>query len=201
MDVLQTMPACHCPQCDAQVDPAAKYCWLCNAMLPSPIAGAARLPPIRAQLVDSSSRPLQYGISSLLLVITFVAILCSIIKMSPGLGIVIAILTLPAMIRTVLVAFRRREDGRPMSPADKTSVFLLTMAISLCVVVASCAAFCFTFFFACLATIGSTNQSNLNNAFIWVSLISGIVAVGVAILVTFAFRTISAAQAQPLRTS
>ena len=189
MDVLQTMPACHCPQCDAQVRSRGevllalqRHAALANRRGRSPAADPA-------QLVDSSSRPLQYGISSLLLVITFVAILCSIIKMSPGLGIVIAILTLPAMIRTVLVAFRRREDGRPMSPADKTSVFLLTMAISLCVVVASCAAFCFTFFFACLATIGSTNQSNLNNAFIWVSLISGIVAVGVAILVTFAFRT------------
>jgi hypothetical protein len=182
------MPACHCPQCDAQVDPAAKYCWLCNATLSSPSAGAAPLSPFRAQLGDSSSRPLQYGISSLLLVITFVAILCSIIKMNPGLGIVIAILTLPAMIRTVLVAFRQRESGKPMSAAGKTGVFFLTMAMSLCVVVASCAAFCFTFFFTCLAA-ASVKGGGMRDDLLTVPLIvGGIAAVGVAVLITFVFR-------------
>ncbi len=188
MDVLQTMPACRCPQCEAQVDPAAKYCWLCNAVLSSPSAGAARQPPIRAQLVDSSSRPLQYGISSLLLVITFVAILCSIIKMNPGLGIVIAILTLPAMIRTVLVAFRQRESGKPMSAAGKTGVFFLTVAMSICVVVASCAAFCFTFFFTCLAAASVKGGITHGDPFTPALIVGGIAALGVAVLVTFVFR-------------
>ena len=188
MDAPQVSPTRLCPQCGAYVGVAATNCWLCNAKMPPLDAILVPLPPIRAQLVDSSSRPLQYGISSLLLIITFVAILCSITKMNPGLGIVIAILTLPAMIRTVLVAFRRRESGAPMSAAGKTGVFLLTMAMSLCVVVASCAAFCFTFFFTCLAAVSGKGGGMRDDLLILPLIVGGIAAVGVAALVTFAFR-------------
>jgi hypothetical protein len=186
MDVLPTMPARHCPQCDAQVDPAAKYCWLCNAKLSPSSAGAARQTPLQAQLVDSN-RPFQFGISSLLLVITFVAILCSVVKMNPGLGIVVAVLTVPAVLRTVLVAFRQQQGGKPMSAAGKTGVFMLTMAMSLCVAVAACAAFCFTFFFTCLAAAAGKGGGFQGDPFTPAFIIGGIVAAAVAILVTFVF--------------
>jgi len=64
--------------------------------------------------------------------------------MNPGLGIAMAILTVPAMLRTVLVAFRRREGGQPMSVGSKAGIFILTLAMTVSVIVAASAAFFFT---------------------------------------------------------
>jgi hypothetical protein len=133
---------------------------------------------------DYPRRPFQYGLSSLLLVITFAAILCSLIKMSPGLGIVVAILTTPAMLRTILVAFRQRQSGEPMSTSDKANVFFLTMAMSLGVIVAACGAFCVTFFLTCMATVsGRASVDPLIVSFV----VGGIAAIIVAIFISLAF--------------
>jgi hypothetical protein len=186
MDAPQVYPTRPCSQCGAFVGIAAANCWLCNARMPPLGAAVAREPPIRAQLVDSD-RPFQFGISSLLLLITFVAILCSITTMSPGLGIVVAILTTPAMLRTILVTFRQQQGGKPMSGAGKTGVFLLTMAMSLCVAVAACAAFCFTFFFTCLAADAGRVGGFRGDPFTLAFIFGGIAAAAVALLVAFVF--------------
>jgi peptidoglycan biosynthesis protein MviN/MurJ (putative lipid II flippase) len=113
-----------------------------------PLGGAV----IRARLVpevDNRKRPFQFGLSSLLLVITFAAIFCSIIKMNPGIGIVVAMLAAPAMLRTIFVAFRRQESGNPMSTGGKVGVFLITMAMVVCLVVAGCTALCAAFLLTC----------------------------------------------------
>jgi hypothetical protein len=78
----------------------------------------------------------QFGLSSILLVVTFFAIICSIIKMSPGLGIVIAILALPALVRTCVVVLRHNAEGDPLSVRKKVVVFVLTLCMILLVAVA-----------------------------------------------------------------
>jgi hypothetical protein len=187
MDAPQVMPTRRCPQCEADVGLAATNCWLCCAKMPPLAIGDPRpMPPQRK--VDESPRPLQYGISSLLLAITFAAIICSLIKMNPGLGIVAAILTIPAAVRTILVAFRRQESGAPMSTGGKASVFLLTVAMSLGVAVAACTAFCATFFLTCSAVLMGGSKAGPTGDPLGVAFVFGsIAAVGVAIAVTFLF--------------
>ena len=146
----------HCPQCAVDVRLDATDCWLCHAKLPLPDAA---IMPMSG--VDNARRPLQYGISSLLLVITFAAVLCSLTKMSPGLGIAAAVLTVPAMLRTVLVAFRRRESGDPMSASAKAGIFMLTLAMTVSVIVAAGVAF----FVTCLVGVaaGSGGRQSLGS--------------------------------------
>ena len=116
--------------------------------------------------------------------ITFAAILCSLIKMSPGLGIVVAILTTPAMLRTILVAFRQRQSGVPMLTSDKANIFFLTIVMSLGVILAACGAFCVTFFLTCTASLaGNSKADPLVVSFV----VGGIVAVAAASFVAIAF--------------
>jgi hypothetical protein len=102
----------------------------------------------------------QYGLSSLLLILTLVAILCSIAKMHLGLGIVVAILTVPALLRTIIVASRRGQRGEPMSIGGKAVSVLLTLAAVIAVSVLVLGAFIAAF----LATCAATTQSRDANA-------------------------------------
>jgi hypothetical protein len=101
------------------------------------------------------------------------AILCGIFTMSPGLGVVAAILAIPAALRTSVVALRRTDSGAPMSAVGKVAVFLLTIVMFAVVIVASVAAF----FFTCLATSGS-GSSTLGVGLI----LGGVAGIAVAIV-------------------
>jgi hypothetical protein len=181
MDALQLKSSRRCPQCAAYVTLEATDCWLCHAKLPP--LGAVIMASIVPE-ADNAKRPFQYGLSSILLVITFAAILCSLIKMSPGLGIAVAILTTPAMLRTILVAFRQRQSGEPMSAGDKANIFFLTMAMSLGVIVAACGAFCVTFFLTCAASLAGNSKAD---PFVASFVVGGIAALIVAIFISLTF--------------
>ena len=182
MGEVNPTPNRHCPQCGAQLSSSAKYCWVCYVKLPPPDAKV-----VMASLVpeaDYPRRPFQYGLSSILLVITFAAILCSLIKMNPGLGILVAILTTPAMLRTVLVAFRQRQSGEPMTGGDKANIFFLTMAMSLGVIVAACGAFCVTFFLTCATSLVGKSKGD---PFVMSFAVGGIAAIIVAVFISLVF--------------
>jgi hypothetical protein len=78
---------------------------------------------------------------------TLIAILSSLIGMNPGLGIVVAIVAVPALVRTCFTATRRGARGQPLSVEGKVALFLLTVSMTVIVIVAAGAAF----FLTCLA--------------------------------------------------
>ena len=122
----------------------------------------------------------QYGISSLLLVITLFAILCSITKMNPGLGIMAAILAVPALLWTTFAAVRRRDHGDPMSSGEKAGVFLLTVFAVFGVIIAVIGAFAVAFFAMCAVTSGPGQDE-------FGSLILSVICGGVAALAAAVF--------------
>jgi hypothetical protein len=187
MDAPQITSTRRCTQCEAEVGIAATNCWLCNARMPPLGASVASRAPAPRTL-DDPPRPLQYGISSLLLAITFAAIICSLIKMNPGLGIAAAILTIPAAIRTILVAFRRQQSGAPMSTGGKAGIFMMTMAMSFGVVIAACTAFCATFFLTCTAALASKGGPK-GDPFTIAFIFGAVAAIGAAAVVSLAFWT------------
>jgi hypothetical protein len=95
----------------------------------------------------------QFGLSSILLFVTLFAILCSIIKMSPGLGVALAILAAPALVRTCVVALRQSARGKSMSAGDKTAFFLVSVCMVLFVVVAAAGAFFVAAGVICVSTV------------------------------------------------
>jgi hypothetical protein len=157
MDLPQSTPSDCCQKCGAQLIPGRPKCWLCNAELPTQGAGEA---VVIASVAPELPRPFaptgrfQFGLSSLLLLMTLVAILCSIIKMNPGLGIVVAVLAVPALLWTVFVAMRRGGRGNPMSAGGKAAVFLLTLFTVVGVLVAVIGAFVAAVLATCAATSG-----------------------------------------------
>jgi hypothetical protein len=149
----QFSPLGHCPYCAAERKPGQSHCWLCQSWLPSNSAAEAADLDLKqkAYLPAAKSGSFQFGISSLLLLITLVAIICSVIKMNPGIGIVVAGLSIPALVWTIIVAIRRGQSGRPMSVAGKAGVFVLAMLLFLGIVVAVVGAFLIALFAICAA--------------------------------------------------
>ncbi|MGO8689882.1 MAG: hypothetical protein ACLQLG_09620 [Thermoguttaceae bacterium] len=192
-----------CPHCGAMLAPGREVCWLCGGAAAARPGGAAVAAATAAARIQSGSfaeyRPaatrgrFQFGLSSLLLIMTLVAILCSIIKMAPGLGIVLAILALPALVRTCIAASQEGASGQPMPFGKKLGVFLLTMVMSYAVLAAAGIAASVAFFFTCLATLGiSPRGANADDTPLLVgSIAGGIVAVVVAAALTWLFWKIS----------
>jgi hypothetical protein len=107
---------------------------------------------------------LQFGISSLLLIVTLVAILGSIANMAPGLGILLVIVAVPALVRTCIVAYRNLACGENMSAAEKAGVFLLSMVtIAALMLIAGPVAIFVGFMVYCTTANGSANGGILAN--------------------------------------
>ena len=109
-------------------------CWLCQGEAPVLATLVERPPGTKHRPVPPPDR-FQYGLSSLLLIMTLVAILCSIISMHRGLGIAVAMLTVPALVWTCCIASERGVSGKPMSAGAKTGVFLRNLALIVSVIV------------------------------------------------------------------
>lgn len=94
-------------------------CWLCRQTWDVSPQDAAKPHPVA---------PVQFGLDSMLLAMTFAAVVCGAFVIAPGAGAAIAVLGLPALIRTAILARRSRVAGEPLSTVAKTVTFLATMS-------------------------------------------------------------------------
>ena len=143
MSTLETTDVVSCRQCSAPLPAKARYCWLCGVSLAPTAAGS----PFQAAPVVAPRAAYQFGISTMLLAMTLLAVLLGVFAMSPGIGLAITFLTTPAVVRTCIVAAKRKTRGQTMSPLAKLGVFGSTLGIVIVVVAASIGAFfavCFT---------------------------------------------------------
>src|SRR5947209_19328352 len=114
----------NCPECGAPLAAGAEKCWLCAIKHERPI-GADRAPaaesppepPVAASL-DASPPPgdtslnRTFSLSSLFLWTTLLAVILGVVRIAPGLGIGLAILSLPAALFTVAAVGRcKRRTG------------------------------------------------------------------------------------------
>jgi len=78
----------------------------------------------------------QFSLATVMLLITLAAVLLGLFRMSPGLGMLVAVLVAPALIRTLIESAERQALGRPMTPADKASMFASTVGLTIAMGVA-----------------------------------------------------------------
>lgn len=147
----------HCPGCGAENDPGRASCWLCAEPVGlgpgAPSAPTALVPPVPLQRT--------FTLSSLFLVMTLIAVCLGVAVQVPGLGIPLAILCTPALIRTMLIRSRRRAKGRSMTAGDKVLAFLGSLAVVTTIAVAAGGAFVAVCFSLGLASFSiSLNGSN-----------------------------------------
>ena len=147
MNSLESNDVVACPQCSAPLPTQAKFCWLCGVSLRPNVPNAA-VPntPESAPIIEPRAA-YQFGISTLLLAMTMLAVLMGTFAIEPGIGLAVAFLATPPLIRTCIVATKRKTRGQAMSPLAKLGVFSSTLGIVIVVVAGSIGAFfavCFT---------------------------------------------------------
>lgn len=156
MDAVLAEAAIVCPECGAGSHANAKFCWLCGRVLPgSPFAPGAAPAPAQARAAW------QFGLSTLLLFVTLAAVLLGVFVMSPGLGVLLAVLIAPPVVRTCTLAARAEARGRPLSDAEKGRAFARSLGVTaavlgsvVAVAVVGVVVLGIALFLACFAALG-----------------------------------------------
>jgi len=117
-----------CSQCDAgQGDPREK-CWLCGTALP-PFSSQTVATPLDI----SETRPTQafsFSLSTLLLLMTLASVCLGLITLYPGLGVLVCVLLVPALVRTARVVQHYKAIGVPVSNAQKAGLLLASFGVA-----------------------------------------------------------------------
>jgi hypothetical protein len=106
----------------------------------------------RAAVAVERRAPVQFGLSTIMLTITLVAVFCGVFAMSPGLGVALGIVSAPALIRTYLVVLRRKQKGERVSAIQKAGMYLGSVAVVSIIFLLLFLASFGTFFAVCLGT-------------------------------------------------
>jgi hypothetical protein len=77
-----------------------------------------------------TTTPFQFGLSSLLLLTTYAAIVMSIAVMVPIIGIALAIMSVPALIRAYIVVRAYRKTGYALTHREKVRLFFAGLAVA-----------------------------------------------------------------------
>lgn len=140
-------PPSVCPDCGAAVKPLDATCWLCRRSL-----------VVEAEVVGSPARPranpAQFSLETLMLVITLIAVCLGMIMALPGVGILVAIVAAPALVRTLVAGYQDRAAGTPMTLSEKLLTFAASTGVALAVLAAGSTAFAAACFGSCMVAMG-----------------------------------------------
>lgn len=114
------------------------------------------LPPV--DIDDSSAAVVQ----SVALVGGLILVLAVLFAIAPGLAVCLAVVTAPALLRTVIVVARRKRSGTVVSLGEQSVLFFASVAGVISAVVAAAGAFFIACSAVCLGAI--TTNNNLNNS-------------------------------------
>jgi hypothetical protein len=137
-------PVRTCTGCGAALSGTVSCCWLCGQVQADATAAASPLaPPAAAALPPppAAAGPWTFSLSSLMLMMTLIAVCFGLGGVNPGLGIGVAILVTPAALRTAVAATRRRREGRGMTIDEKIAAFAASLGVVVAIIVATGAAF------------------------------------------------------------
>lgn len=177
-----------CPKCEAVTRPG-QPCWLCRNVAAADV--------YEAEIVDSSSSSTPVpdnpyaapslpselggaGWESILLIVGLVAVLSALFAVAPGHAVLLAMVTLPALVRTVVVIGKKSRRGETVSRSERSMLFFASVAGVIAAGVTAGVAFlaaCTAACFGILATGSGGGRST--PAFEYAFLIGALVAVTV----------------------
>jgi len=82
-----------------------------------------------------------FSLESVLMITTLIAVCLGLGTLGPVWGILLAVISAPAVMRTIGVRTRRKIAGKPMGLYDKASVFLASVALVYAIGIATAATF------------------------------------------------------------
>jgi len=134
----------HCPDCGSANLAESTKCFICGQSLISDEPRAAPQAPLAASRSPknlSTPKTMPQAVGSLL-VITLIILCIGIGFESPGLGIGLAVVLMPALIRTLLISSEKRERGTPPTALELGAAGCGSVLVVITVGVAAAATFC-----------------------------------------------------------
>jgi hypothetical protein len=117
-----------CPHCREKNPVAAMACQACGKALTIYIGPAEAIPR-------------RVGLGSLMLLVALVAPCLVVLREVPVLGVLLLVITVPALVRTLSAVSTRKSDGRPMITAEMLSTFGASLGIVWLIEIAALLAF------------------------------------------------------------
>ena len=150
----------HCPECGAELTSSTDPCWLCGrSPTPASVGSPFREPVVTAETVPERT----FGLSSLFMVMTLIAVCLGVGVANPGLGVIAAIVISPALVRTWIASSRRKAAGRQQTTGEKVGEFVLSTAIAFATVMAVGVAALMAFLGMCTLTCALAEGSNVRS--------------------------------------
>jgi hypothetical protein len=133
-----------CTSCGATAQ--GGRCWLCGS---TPTAAAQQSPSVTRDERGAHT----FTLSSLFLWITLLSVFLGVTVAAPGLGILLFIFSVPALVRASAAQAREEAAGKPASAFDRARMFLSSLGVLALIAIAGAAAFLAACFVSC-ATAG-----------------------------------------------
>jgi hypothetical protein len=146
------------------------------------LAESAVPPPLPGSSAAPRRGPATYTLSTLFLYVTLACVFCGLIAAAPGLGIPLAVLVTPALVRTMFASRLRETQGLPVTAEHKIEAFALSFGLMILVTIAAGVAFFAACSAVCVSVEGAQGMSD--NARVTMGLGAGaLAAIGVGILI------------------
>lgn len=133
-----------CGRCGAANGRSVRVCWLCRGEID---AGSPFASTHRSQY--NARAAWQIGLGSVMATITLLAVLLGVFRIAPGLGVLLAIVVVPAWIRTTIMVGFRHNGRREMTTGERFALFansvgatIGVLVIMMAVLISSLAALC-----------------------------------------------------------
>jgi hypothetical protein len=126
-----------CPECGAALDGREVHCWLCGHAGDGQVGAVGESPAPPRPVAG----PLQFSLETLFLVTTLIAVCLGTTLAAPGLGLLLVVVALPALIRTIIAGRQARAAEVPWTAAQKIAGFVASLVITAGIATAGFAAF------------------------------------------------------------
>ncbi len=138
---------CQCVQCGAVNRQGTKRCWLCGAVLDTPV--------VYAELVPDAPRVggWQFTLSEAMILVTLIAVIAGTWAVKPANAVLLVLITGPALLVTFIRTARKRSRGKDVTWVDKLATFLITAASVIGVLMVLWVAAIVAFFLYCIYAV------------------------------------------------
>jgi hypothetical protein len=159
-----------CSECGALVG-ARDVCWLCGAAIVvsaeavDPTGNSPFVPDWEKKRRASAS---QFSLESLMLVITLIAVCLGMLVAVPGLGVLVCIVAVPALVRALIAGRQHKAVSGSLNLQEKVLAFLASTGIVLGILLAGLSAFAVACVGTCFAALGIAEASGSGAAENWI---------------------------------
>jgi len=147
MSHMSSVTSARCPECGAELAAGRARCWLCERKVSEAEIGN----PYASPRPTAENLGVQFSLASLFLITTLAAVGLGLFLLSPGLGILLGVFAIPALVRTFIDVTQYKRGGVRVGIVGKLASFALSLMVVGAVAIAGGVAF----FTVCLIGAGA----------------------------------------------